>query len=82
MLSLIANFTFARGRINGQEKTLIESMEITPLFQLECMEGSMPCLCIEKLSDFAGKDLGDPELEAHVSQIARYARLVRGKEMI
>ncbi len=78
VLSLIANFKITKGTINNEEKTLIEDIEITPVFQLECIENGKPYLCIEKLCDFMIKNIKDKELKNHINEIAEYAALACG----
>ncbi len=78
VLSGILNLSLARGFLNSQEKTYIESAEIIPVVQWEAESAGLPIIQIEKLDDLIdqAKKGKRKEEKKYIARIARYANLV------
>lgn len=76
VLSLIANLTIAKGQVDGETKTLVEGMEVTPVVQMAYDLQTKPYVRLEVLKDAFHSAAG--EKRAYLGQIAGYADLALG----
>ena len=78
-LSLVANLTLARGRLEDAACTVITSLELTPVaFMGEEEDGRRNAVCAP-LCELAGCGL-DCITRAYVSEMSGYADLVLGED--
>ena len=77
-LSLIANLDVVKGHVNGSPKTLIATVNVTPVLQMEYVFKKTPYLQIEMLIDLF-KSTRDQRRSRYLSEASRYADLVLGK---
>jgi len=79
VVSLVVNLEMAKGRFNGNEKTLVRGFTITPVIQMEEEDGGVNRLRIHRLGEvMAGST--DPEMSRHLSRAARFADVALGAE--
>jgi poly-gamma-glutamate synthesis protein (capsule biosynthesis protein) len=79
VLSLVANMTVVKGRLNGVEKTLVDKLTLTPVVQMEYDLDTVPFLRLEILRDALAELANDEKSKAYLEQAAGYADLVLGK---
>ena len=80
VLSGILNLTLVKGTINGQEKTFVEDVKLTPVVQRDLTEGGVPVIRLEKLETFSsGKGFTTAEKD-YIAAVQRYAQLVLGEK--
>jgi poly-gamma-glutamate synthesis protein (capsule biosynthesis protein) len=77
-LSLIANFDVIKGRINGEAKTLVADVNVTPVLQMTHDHNRAPYLQLEKLRELI-KSTRSECRSAYINEAGRYADLVLGK---
>jgi len=77
-LSLITNFEVAKGHVNGVHKTLVASVDLTPVLQMEYECKNTPYLQIEKLSDLIKSDHVESRKE-YINEARQYADLILGE---
>ena len=77
-LSLIANFEVVKGHVNGDQKTLVGRINVTPVLQVEYDCNKTPYLQIEKLSDLIKSSCSEDRRE-YVNKSGQYADLVLGR---
>ena len=79
VVSLVVNLEMAKGRLDGNKKTLVRGFTITPVIQMEEEDGGVNRLRIHRLGEvMAGST--DPEMSRHLSRAARFADVALGTE--
>lgn len=81
VLNAILNLTFVKGTVKGEEKTFIQDAHLTPVVQVESMDGDLPSLRIEKLETLSAKNGKTSEEKGYISALERYAALVAVKNV-
>ena len=76
-LSLIVNVEVVKGHLNGDEKTLVKDLTITPVIQLEKKLANTFYLQVHPLKDLLDTD--DNQLKPYITKAAHYADLALGK---
>ncbi|MCX6578927.1 MAG: CapA family protein [Candidatus Aminicenantes bacterium] len=79
VLNAILNLTFVKGTVNGEEKAFIQGAQLTPVVQVESLDGDLPVLRIEKLETLSAKKSEPGAEKDYISAIERYAALVSGR---
>lgn len=77
-LSLIVNLEIVKGYLNGDEKTLVKDISITPAIQLEKKNDDKFYLQVHPLKDLI--DVDDEKLKPYIAKAAHYADLALGKD--
>jgi len=78
VVSQIVNLEIAKGRLDGEEKTLIKDFTITPVIQMEEEAGEVVRLRIHRLKELLGSTT-DPQTRAYVTQAANFADIALGE---
>ncbi len=81
VLSAILNLTFIKGILKGDKQTFIHDAKLTPVVQVESLEGDLPVLCIEKLETLSAKKNEPGAEKDYISAIEKYATLVSVKNV-
>ncbi len=76
-LSLVVNLEIAKGRVGGEEKTLVREITVTPVIQMEEPAGDRYQLRIHPLGDLLASTT-HPGAKTLLSQAADYADLALG----
>lgn len=76
-LSLVARLTLTKGQVNGEDKTLVESEQLTPVIQLSQEKNGKQTVWLESFQRLLGKKTESPFRE-HIEKAAKYADLVLG----
>lgn len=74
VLSGILILTIAKGKVNGQEKTVVREAQLIPVVQRDFMAGDLPVIQLEKLDTFSKNKTR--EERDYLSAVNRYAELV------
>ena len=77
-LSLITNFELVKGYVNDSPKTLVKSVNVTPVLQMEYDCNGKPYLQIENLCDLITSDHNQHATE-YLREAEQYADLVLGR---
>ena len=77
-MGLIANIDVVKGRLNGSSKTLVTSVNVTPIFQMRHDSKKPPYLQIEKLRNLIKTSRGESRSE-YINQAGQYADIVLGR---
>ncbi|HLP61266.1 MAG TPA: CapA family protein [Candidatus Deferrimicrobium sp.] len=81
VLNAILNLTFVKGTVKGEEKTFIQDAQLTPVVQVESMDGDLPSLRFEKLETLSAKKSKTSAEKGYISALERYAALVAVKNV-
>jgi len=79
VLSLIANLNISKGELNGESKTMISGLAMTPVVFMQERDTGKDFATIVPLTDLNNMVLDD-ETSAYVSEINRFAEVVLGKD--
>ncbi len=74
VLSGILNLTFVKGKVDGQDKTVVREAQLTPVVQRDFMAGDLPVIQLEKLETFSENKTR--EERDYISAVEGYAELV------
>ena len=77
-LSLITNFELVKGYVNDSPKTLVKSVNVTPVLQMEYDCNGKPYLQIQKLCDLIKSDHNQHATE-YLREAGQYTDLVLGR---
>jgi len=77
-LSLIVNFSVAKGQVNNTPKTLVSSVNVTPVLQMDYVNEKERYLQIEELKDLIKTDKGETSSQ-FIKEAGQYADLIIGR---
>ncbi|MFX0100531.1 MAG: CapA family protein [Candidatus Hodarchaeota archaeon] len=79
VLSLIASISITRGTTkDGFKMTLVDSVDIVPVFQLEKPDGDGYYIELQFLSDMVKEEFNDDSFAQYIIQLREYADLILG----
>ncbi|MCP4148021.1 MAG: CapA family protein [bacterium] len=77
VLNCILNLSIVKGKINGEEKTIVETAEIIPVVQRELMKDNLPIIKVEKLETLLAGNY-EKEEQQYFAEIKKYADMILG----